>query len=132
MDRLLETLNGSLQNPRMQPGLRSATASGRRISMHRSATSRVRTASARKSGGFLPNDQSPNDQSPPSEARKKEYGFRYNGPQTGRWTNRNPIGEKGGGNLYGFVGNDGMDQWEIFGLAVLVSEFEVYQQVCGA
>jgi hypothetical protein len=59
--------------------------------------------------GFLPDDQSPSDQSTPSEARIAYYGFRYLDPQTGRWTSRDPIGERGGANLYGFVGNDGVD-----------------------
>ena len=31
------------------------------------------------------------------------YLFRYYNPQTGRWPNRDPIGEVGGENLYGFV-----------------------------
>ena len=33
------------------------------------------------------------------------YGFRYLDPVTGRWPSRDPIGERGGRNLYGFVGN---------------------------
>jgi RHS repeat-associated protein len=31
------------------------------------------------------------------------YGYRYYNPGTGRWLSRDPIGEKGGLNLYGFV-----------------------------
>jgi RHS repeat-associated protein len=34
------------------------------------------------------------------------YGYRYYDPLTGRWPSRDPIQEKGGLNLYGFVGND--------------------------
>lgn len=34
------------------------------------------------------------------------YGYRYYTPSTGRWASRDPIGEQGGINLYGFVGND--------------------------
>ncbi len=34
------------------------------------------------------------------------YGLRYYSPTTGRFINRDPIGEAGGLNLYGFVGND--------------------------
>ena len=30
------------------------------------------------------------------------YGYRYNDPQIGRWTGRDPIGENGGMNLYAF------------------------------
>ena len=33
------------------------------------------------------------------------YGYRYYDPLTGRWPSREPIGEKGGVNLYGFVYN---------------------------
>jgi RHS repeat-associated protein len=43
------------------------------------------------------------------------YGYRYYTPQTGRWINRDPIGEQGGLNLYGFVGNDGLVKWDILG-----------------
>ena len=35
----------------------------------------------------------------------------------GRWINRNPIAESGGANVYGFVGNDGVNRWDINGLA---------------
>jgi RHS repeat-associated protein len=37
------------------------------------------------------------------------YGFRYYDPTTGRWLSRDPIGENGGLNLYGFVDNDGIN-----------------------
>ena len=33
------------------------------------------------------------------------YGYRYYDPLTGRWPSRDPIGEKGGVNLYGYVFN---------------------------
>jgi RHS repeat-associated protein len=33
------------------------------------------------------------------------YGYRFYDPQAQRWINRDPIGEAGGMNLYGFVGN---------------------------
>jgi hypothetical protein len=33
------------------------------------------------------------------------YGYRYYDPLTGRWPSRDPIEERGGVNLYGFVGN---------------------------
>ena len=35
---------------------------------------------------------------------------------TGRWPSRDPIGEIGGLNLYGFVGNDGVNQVDPLGL----------------
>jgi uncharacterized protein RhaS with RHS repeats len=37
-------------------------------------------------------------------------------PQTGRWLSRDPIGESGGRNLYGFVGNEGMNGFDLLGL----------------
>jgi integrase/recombinase XerD len=45
------------------------------------------------------------------------YGYRYYNPVTGRWPSRDPIGEEGGINLYGFVGNDGVNQTDFVGLA---------------
>jgi len=39
----------------------------------------------------------------------------YN-PKTGHWLNRDPLGEDGGLNLYGFVGNDGVDWNDVLGL----------------
>jgi uncharacterized protein RhaS with RHS repeats len=44
------------------------------------------------------------------------YGFRYYDPETGRWPNRDPIEEEGGYNLYGFVGNDGVNNLDNRGL----------------
>jgi RHS repeat-associated protein len=44
------------------------------------------------------------------------YGYRYLDPNTGRWPSRDPIEERGGKNLYGFVGNDGVNTWDFFGL----------------
>jgi RHS repeat-associated protein len=34
------------------------------------------------------------------------YLYRFYDPQNGRWLNHDPLGEEGGVNLYGFVGND--------------------------
>ncbi|MCX8155570.1 MAG: RHS repeat-associated core domain-containing protein [Verrucomicrobiae bacterium] len=44
------------------------------------------------------------------------YGHRYYNPTTGRWPNRDPIGEKGGLNLYGFVYNDPISAVDACGL----------------
>jgi RHS repeat-associated protein len=46
------------------------------------------------------------------------YAYRYYDPITGRWPSRDPIGEYGGINLYGFVGNDGVNSWDLLGLAL--------------
>ncbi len=43
------------------------------------------------------------------------YGYRYYDPLTGRWPSRDPIEEKGGLNLHGFVGNDGVNKWDLLG-----------------
>jgi uncharacterized protein RhaS with RHS repeats len=48
------------------------------------------------------------------------YGYRYMDPLTGRWMSKDPIGEKGGLNLYGFVGNDGLKWADYLGLAVTI------------
>jgi RHS repeat-associated protein len=45
------------------------------------------------------------------------YGYRFYDPETGRWPSRDPIEERGGLNLYGFVGNDGVNWWDKLGLA---------------
>jgi RHS repeat-associated protein len=45
----------------------------------------------------------------------KYYGYRYYDPVTGRWPSRDPIKEKGGINLYGFVGNDGIENVDYLG-----------------
>jgi hypothetical protein len=45
-----------------------------------------------------------------------DYTYRWYDPLTGRWPSRDPIGEIGGSNLYGFVGNDGVNKVDIIGL----------------
>ncbi|MDD2764147.1 MAG: hypothetical protein PHE83_09270, partial [Opitutaceae bacterium] len=57
------------------------------------------------------------------------YGYRYYSPALGRFINRDPIGEAGGLNLYGFVGNSPTNAWDVLGLKkvpVLVG----YEWVC--
>lgn len=43
------------------------------------------------------------------------YGYRYYSAELGRWLNRDPIAEQGGPNLYGFVGNDGINNIDKLG-----------------
>ncbi|MBV5330861.1 tyrosine-type recombinase/integrase, partial [bacterium] len=47
------------------------------------------------------------------ENRVSDYAYRYYDPMTGRWPSRDLIGEVGGINLYGSVGNDGVDQIDV-------------------
>jgi RHS repeat-associated protein len=44
------------------------------------------------------------------------YGFRFYEPNLQRWVNRDPIGERGGVNLYAYVQNDPSDHFDFFGL----------------
>ena len=53
------------------------------------------------------------------------YGYRYYDPVTGRWPSRDPIGERGGVNLYGMVGNNGLNGSDYLGLAYTSAENEV-------
>jgi RHS repeat-associated protein len=53
------------------------------------------------------------------------YGYRYYTPETGRWLSRDPIGEAGGMNLYGFCANDSANLIDPLGqdfIAVTASE----------
>ena len=49
------------------------------------------------------------------------YNYRYYNPRDGRWINRDPIAEKGGWNLYAFLGNSTQDKFDTFGLQALDS-----------
>jgi RHS repeat-associated protein len=44
------------------------------------------------------------------------YGYRWYTAKDGRWINRDPIAERGGVNLYGFVGNDGVNRLDYLGM----------------
>ncbi len=46
------------------------------------------------------------------------YGYRWYQPNLQRWVNPDPLGEAGGINLYGFVGNGPIDNVDPFGLFV--------------
>ena len=45
-----------------------------------------------------------------------KYLYRDYVPSMGRWPNRDPLGERGGRNLYGFVGNNPISRLDKFGL----------------
>lgn len=46
------------------------------------------------------------------------YGYRYFDPATGRWPSRDPIEERGGLNLYGFLGNNGIYRMDYLGKCI--------------
>jgi len=46
------------------------------------------------------------------------YGYRDYDAASGRWTGRDPIGEEGGLNLYGMVGNDAAGKVDVIGLSI--------------
>jgi RHS repeat-associated protein len=52
-------------------------------------------------------------------SRLYSYGYRFYDPNLQRWINRDPIGEAGGMNLYGFVGNNGINLFDPYGLSEL-------------
>ncbi|MEO7100730.1 MAG: RHS repeat-associated core domain-containing protein [Luteolibacter sp.] len=47
------------------------------------------------------------------------YGYRFYDPATGRWSSKDPIGESGGFNLYGFVNNSGTGAVDMLGMACI-------------
>jgi RHS repeat-associated protein len=51
------------------------------------------------------------------------FGYRYYDPKNGRWPSRDPIGEKGGINLFGFVGNDSISRMDKLGLTNICPEY---------
>jgi hypothetical protein len=53
-------------------------------------------------------------------------------PNLGRWVNRDPIEESGGENLYGFVGNNGLNSIDYLGaITVQYTEIEEEEGGCG-
>ncbi len=44
------------------------------------------------------------------------WGYRYYSPGMGRWISRDPLGEPGGRNLYGYACGDPIDMWDLLGL----------------
>jgi uncharacterized protein RhaS with RHS repeats len=57
------------------------------------------------------------------------YTYRYYDPVTGHWPSRDPIEEDGGVNLYGFVGNDGVNWVDYLGFAL--TKGQVLKVKCG-
>ena len=57
-----------------------------------------------------------------AETRSYYYGYRHYAPKLGCWLSKDPIGEKGGVNLYGFAGNDPVNRWDSLGLKIRSSK----------
>lgn len=56
------------------------------------------------------------------ETGEVNYGLRVYLPGLGRFANRDPIAERGGLNLYAFVGNNGVNRWDYLGLRCWIKE----------
>jgi RHS repeat-associated protein len=56
------------------------------------------------------------------ESQLYNYGYRYLDTQLGRWLSRDPIGERGGRNLYEFAKNNGILYFDLYGL-VMTKEY---------
>ena len=54
------------------------------------------------------------------------YGYRSFNPSSGRWLNRDPMGERGGRNLYGFVAINPLSRIDALGLYAFDMEVKVY------
>jgi len=52
--------------------------------------------------------------------RMKVSGRRYYSPSQGRFLGRDPIEESGGLNLYGFVGNNPINRWDLLGMSPFI------------
>jgi RHS repeat-associated protein len=78
------------------------------------------------SGGFSPNSLPDNDLDDglplPKTMGVTDYTYRWYDPVTGRWPSRDPIEEEGGINLYGFVGNDSVNDVDVAGLITIGSK----------
>jgi len=61
-----------------------------------------------------------------------DYGLRFYSPKTGRWLSRDPIGQRGGSNLYGIVGNDPITRIDGLGLFIIANcHFQQYLRELG-
>jgi RHS repeat-associated protein len=81
----------------------------------------VHVAPSSKKEYFRPKSMAVNELKPCHTPKKTGgvtvYGYRHYTPKTGQFLGRDPIGENGGMNLYGFVGNDGVDSIDSYGLS---------------
>jgi RHS repeat-associated protein len=58
------------------------------------------------------------------------YGYRYYDPTTGRWPSRDPIRERGGSNMYGFLKNDGTNKTDYLGKSPVVAGVGIGAALC--
>ena len=63
-----------------------------------------------------------NNVHPGEETGLYYYGYRFYSPQLMRWLNRDPIGVRGGLNLYGFCRNNSLNRYDIDGRAVRIAQ----------
>ena len=56
------------------------------------------------------------------------YGYRFYSPMMGRWITRDPLGETGGINLYGFVGNNPINSLDTLGLISMMDDSSYWQK----
>jgi len=75
-----------------------------------------RSPGPRNSGNTLAIKRLANKSSGGQTCRVAVYLYRYYDPLTGRWASRDPIGERGGENLYGFVANHPIWGVDVLGL----------------
>lgn len=73
-----------------------------------------------QAGGFflnsLPTNESIEEAPPPKTTGVAYYLYRYYDPLTGRWPSRDPIEERGGLNLYGFLHNSAISDIDRLGM----------------
>jgi RHS repeat-associated protein len=87
------------------------------------------------SGGFflnsLPTSASAEEALPEETMGVTDYLYRWYDPLTGRWSSRDPIEERGGVNLYGFINNHTISHFDILGLKSLSAFKFVYDPTPG-
>jgi RHS repeat-associated protein len=81
---------------------------------------RPRAPGPRNTGNRLTREQLGGDRPNGKMNHVTDYGYRYYDPLTGRWPSRDPIGESGGANMHGFVGNDGVNRMDNLGCAAVL------------
>ncbi|MBP7431007.1 MAG: RHS repeat-associated core domain-containing protein [Candidatus Hydrogenedentes bacterium] len=59
------------------------------------------------------------------------YGYRYYAPWMGRWLSRDPIGERGGRNLFVFCRNNALTGFDPFGLKTVIKGTEIKRYADG-